>query len=289
MECNEMDQFDAISFKAATREHWDRCAQGWDANSNRLRRWLREATDAMLEMAEVKTGARVLDVAAGAGDQTLDIAERVGTSGTVLATDLSAGVLRLAEKKLRSAGYSNVEFSVQDGECLTVADRSFDAAICRLGLMFLPNPAKGLSEMRRALKPGGRSCAMVFSAPDKNPTISIILSTALKYAGQRMPNPYQPGDLFSLGRPGLIDELYSRAGFRDVTTTKVMAPFILPSVQDYLDFVRTSASPVLQILSRLGEAQQAAAWAEIGERLAQFNTSTGWAGPNELLLTTARG
>lgn len=283
-----MNQFDAGAFKAATREHWDRCAGGWDANSDRLRRWLRDATDAMLEMAEVKPGAKVLDIAAGAGDQTLDIAERVGIGGMVVATDLSPGVLRFAEKKVRNAGYHNVEFSVQDVECLNVADESFDAVICRLGLMLMPDPARGLSEMRRALKPGGRSCVMVFSAPDKNPAVGIVVSTALKYAGQQLPDPYQPGGLFSLGKPGLIDELYRRAGFRDVTTTRVMAPFSLSSVQDYLDFLRTSASPVLQILGRLDERQQAAAWTEIGEKLSQFNTDTGWEGPNELLLTLGR-
>jgi ubiquinone/menaquinone biosynthesis C-methylase UbiE len=84
MERNGMNApFDAEKSKAATREQWDKHAKGWNDHSVQIGDWLRESTDAMLAMAEVGPGARVLDVAAGAGDQTLDIAERVGPTGSV--------------------------------------------------------------------------------------------------------------------------------------------------------------------------------------------------------------
>ncbi len=162
----------------------------------------------------------------------------------------------------------------------------FDAAICRLGLMFFPDSGKGLREMFRALKPGGRACTMVFSAPDKNPCVSILVSTAFKHAGLPPRDPYQPGGLLSLGKPGLIDELFRQAGFSRVATTKLAAPFRLPSTKDYLDFVRSSASPILQILGALEESARDAAWVEIevqAERL-QYARADG-KGPNELLLT----
>jgi len=129
---------------------------------------------------------------------------------------------------------------------------------------------------------------MVFSTPDKNPCVSILVSTAFKHAGLPPRDPYQPGGLLSLGKPGLIDELFQQAGFSRVATTKVMAPFRLPSVKGYLDFIRTSASPILQILGRLDEAARSAAWAEIESKLSAFNTPGGWEGPNELLLTIGR-
>jgi ubiquinone/menaquinone biosynthesis C-methylase UbiE len=97
----------------------------------------------MLQMAEVGSGMRVLDIAAGAGDQTLDIAQRVGPTGYVLATDLSPAILEFAMGNARRAGFGNVETQVADGENLRVAEASFDAAICRLGLMFFPDPARG--------------------------------------------------------------------------------------------------------------------------------------------------
>jgi len=280
--------FNAEKFKAATREQWDRHAKGWNDKSESIRQWLRESTDAMIEMAGVRAGARVLDVAAGAGDQTLDIAKRVGPIGAVLATDLSPTILEFAKENARRAGCGNIETLVADGENLGIAEAAFDAAVCRLGLMFFPDPGKGLREIFRALKPGGTACTMVFSTPDKNPCVAILVSTALKHAGLPPRDPYQPGGLLSLGKPGLIDELFRNAGFSRVATTNVTAPFRLPSVKDYLDFVRTSASPILQMLRQLDDGAQEAAWAETETKLSAFNTPNGWEGPNELLLTVGR-
>lgn len=280
--------FDAERFKAATREQWDRSAPGWNAESEKIRQWLRPATDAMIAMAGIREGARVLDVAAGAGDQTLDVAARVGPAGFVLATDLSPAILNFAKENARRAGHDNVETLAGDAETLEIAGASFDAAICRLGLMFLPDPGRGLREMARVLKPGGMACTMVFSAPDKNPCVAILMASALEHAGLPPRDPFQPGGLLSLGKPGLIDALFREAGFSRVATTKMAAPFRLPSVQDYLAFVRTSASPILQILGRLDERVRATAWADIEEKLGAFTTANGWEGPNELLLTVGQ-
>jgi SAM-dependent methyltransferase len=289
MEQNIMNApFDPNAFKVATRELWDKHAKGWNDHSAQIRDWLREATDAMLAMAEVGLGARVLDVAAGAGDQTLDIAQRVGPTGAVLATDLSPAILEFAKERACHAGYDNVETVAADGENLGVGEGAFDAAVCRLGLMFFPDPGKGLREMYRALKPGGRACTMVFSTPDKNPCVSILVSTAFKHARLPPRDPYQPGGLLSLGKPELIDELFQQAGFSRVATTKMTAPFRLPSVKDYLDFIRNSASPILQILGWLDSSAKETAWAEIESKLSAFNTADGWEGPNELLLTIGR-
>ena len=277
--------FDAEQFKAATRAQWDQHAGGWNDKSAEIRQWLRPSTDAMFEMAGVRPGMRVLDVAAGAGDQTLDLAKRVGPTGSVLATDLSPVILALAQENARRAGLSNVETLAADGENLIVAPATFDAAVCRLGLMLFPDPGKGLRAMAGALKPGSAACTMVFAGPDKNPCVAILVATALKHAGLPPRDPFQPGGLLSLGKPGAIDELFKQAGFSRVATTTVSAPFRLPSVKDYLDFVRTSASPILHILGRLDDAAKAAAWAEIEAKLSAFNTSNGWEGPNELLLT----
>ena len=114
------------------------------------------------------------------------------------------------------------------------------------------------------------------------------MATALKHAGLPPRDPYQAGGLLSLGKPGLVDELFRAAGFRDVATTALQAPFRLPSARHYLDFVRSSASPIQQILGGLSPEAAQAAWSEMEERLAAFTTPTGWEGPNELLLTAAR-
>lgn len=276
------------AFKDAVRSQWNQSAQGWDNHTAQIRGWLRLATDAMLDMAGVSLNARVLDVAAGAGDQTLDIAQRVGPNGLVLATDLSPDILALAQAKATRAGYQQVQTLTADGEHLALKPQSFDAVVCRLGLMFFPEPIKGLEEMYKALRPGGGICTMVFSRPENNPCIGILLSTAFKHAGLTPRDPYQPGGLLSLGKPGLLDDLFRQVGFKDVATTTLAAPFRLPSVQHYLEFIRSSASPIQQILGRLDADAAQAAWDEMAERLSQFNTGQGWVGPNELLLTAAR-
>jgi len=274
--------------KDSMRRQWDEAAKGWSDSSGIIRAWLRETTRAMLGMAGIETGSRVLDVAAGAGDQTLDIAARVGPGGTVLATDLSPEILAFARRNADTAGYRNVETRVSDGEALAVEAASFDAVVCRLGLMLFTEPLQGLREMWRALKPGGGICTVVFSTPESNPCAGILVSTALKHVGQASRDPYQPGGLFSLGKPGLIDALFKQAGFTQIATTKMAAPFRLHSVKDYLDFARSSAAPIVKVLDGLDPAKRQVAWAEIEEKLGRFNTRDGWQGPNELLLTAAR-
>jgi SAM-dependent methyltransferase len=282
---NDAPAFNPEQFKAATRDQWNKSAQGWNDQTPQIRAWLAEATRTMLDLAQVKPGSRVLDVAAGAGDQTIDVARRVGPNGSVLATDLSAAIIALAQQNAVHAGLTNVETKAADGEDLGVEAASFDAAVCRLGLMFYPDPLRGLRELHRALKPGGRACAMVFSEPQKSPLIGILVSTAFKHAGLPPPDPYKPGGLLSLGKPGLLDELFTKAGFSEVSTTKLSAVFRLPSAKDYLTFIRSSATPILQILSKCDEAGKNAAWAEIEQKLNAFQTPAGWEGPNELLLT----
>lgn len=283
-----MNAPDPQAFKAAMRDQWDRAAQGWNDHAAPIGAWLAAATDAMLEMAGVRPGARVLDVAAGAGEQTLTIAERVGPSGFVLATDLSPAIVALAQANAQRAGHRHVQVRVADGEQLGVEPVSFDAAVSRLGVMFFPNPLQGLAEMRNALRPGGGVCTMVFGAPERNPCVTILMSTAMKHAGLSPRDPYQPGGLLSLGKPGLVDSLFAQAGLREVATTSIDAPFQMPSVRHYVEFIRSSASPVLHVLGLLEPAAADAAWAEIEQRLSAFTTATGWEGPNELLLTAGR-
>lgn len=278
----------SIAVKDAMREQWNQQAKGWNDSSAIIRPWLRHATQAMLGMAGINAGANVLDVAAGAGDQTLDIAERVGPNGRVLATDLAPDILLFAAQRVADAGYRNVETRVCDGENLAVDDARFDAAVCRLGLMFFGDPLRGLREMLRAVKPGGGVCTMVFSTPQTNPCVAILMSTVLKHAGLPPRDPYQPGGLLSLGKPGLIDELFAQAGFSQIATTKMAAPFRLLDVRNYLDFIKSSAAPIVGILEKLEPAKRQAAWGEIENKLKQFDTATGWEGPNELLLTAAR-
>jgi SAM-dependent methyltransferase len=279
---------DVSNFKASMRSQWNAAAPGWNAHAPAIGAWLHDATVAMLGMADVRAGSRVLDVAAGAGEQTLAIARRVGPNGSVLTTDLSPAIVELARENAARAGFANVHARVADGEDLNVPQGSFDAVVCRLGLMFFPDPQRGVREMFRALRTGGGACTMVFSRPQNNPCVTILMSTALRHAGLPQADPRAPGGLLSLGQPGHMDALFKEAGFRDVATTAIDATFRMPTVDHYLDFVRTSASPIQHILGTLDPGAAAAAWGEMRERLNVYTTANGWEGPNELLLTAGR-
>lgn len=266
---------------------WDKAAEGWSRNSALVNAWLQDVTPAMLAAAAIGPGSRVLDVAAGAGGQTLDIARRVGSGGHVLATDISSRILALAADKLRAAGVGNVETRVADAQDLRLDGAGFDAAVCRLGLMFCERPQAALAGIAAALKPGGRFAAVVFARPQANPCVAVLMATACRHAGLPPPSPFAPGSLFSLGQPGRMEQLLAGAGFTQVEVRELAAPFRLPGVAQYLDFIRSSGSPIMQILAPLSASAQAAAWDDMAVQLDLFTGEQGWEGPNVLLLCSA--
>ena len=270
---------------------WDKAAQGWNSNAALIRVWLADATSAMLDATGIGVGARVLDIAAGAGDQTLDIARRVGPQGYVLATDISPCIMALAQTNMGQAGLLQVQTQVADaqalGDSLSLLGTRFDAAVCRLGLMFCTRPLDALTGARKTLIPGGRLAALVFSQPQHNPCLAILMSTALRAAGLPPTSPFAPGTLMSLGQPGLLAQLLDDAGFADIEVKSIAAPFFAPTVRHYVDFVRTSGSPVMEILASLAPEAQDRVWRDIESQLNVFTSSEGWVGPNELLLCSA--
>jgi SAM-dependent methyltransferase len=177
-----------------------------------LDEWLNPATETMLEMARIGPGGCVLDVAAGAGGQTLLAAVRVGPSGSILATDISSNILEFAAEETRRHGLANVTTQVADGENLEVEPHSFDAVISRIGLIYFPDQQAALRSMLRALKPGGRLAAIVYSTADKNGFFSVPVSIIRNRAKLPPPVPGQPGP-FSLGGDGILRKALETAGF----------------------------------------------------------------------------
>ena len=178
--------------------------------------------------ARVSDGSRVLDVAAGAGGQTLAAARRVGPSGHVLATDISPTILEYAAKTATDAGLTNVATRELDGERLTVAAGAFDAVISRVGLIYFPDQQAALAGMRTALRPGGRISAVVYSTADRNGFFSIPIGIIRRRAQLPPPQPGQPGP-FSLGAPGVAERVLTEAGFRDVDVEVVSSPVRMAS------------------------------------------------------------
>lgn len=275
--------FDAAKYKTTTRAQWQAAAEAWDRWEPTIEDWLGAATETMLDYARISTGSRVLDVAAGAGGQTLTAARRVGPTGHVLATDIAPAILEYAEARARTAGYTNVETVEMDGEQLDVPPGSFDAVISRVGLIYFPDRQGALTSMLRALAPGGRIAAVTYSTPDRNGFFSVPISVIRERAELPPPAPGQPGP-FSLGTQEVAEQALRDAGFVDVESTLVPAPLRLPSAAVCLQFEQDSFGALHQMLSGLDEAARAAAWAEIETRLREFETADGFVGPCEMLV-----
>lgn len=278
--------FDAEKYKETTRQQWQEAARAWNEWGPLLRGWLGPATDLMLDMAAVGPGGRVLDVAAGAGDQTLQVAERIGATGHVLATDISSAILEFAAENARRGGHRNVEVRVLDGERLDVPEATFDAVISRVGLIYFPDQQKSLASMKRALKPGGRIAAIVYGPADRNAFFSIPVSIIRRRANLPPPLPGQPGP-FSLGGPGVLEGELRKAGFRDIQVRPVVAPVRLASASECARFEKESFGALHQMLSGLDQDGKDAVWRDIEEALRQFETASGFEGPCEMLVAVA--
>ncbi len=277
-------QFDPIKYKETTRDQWQTAAEPWHRWGPTVDEWLGEATEAMLEMAGIGPGDRVLDVAAGAGGQTMAAARRVGPSGHVLATDISENILGFASEAARQEGLDNVETRVMDGEELEgLEEGSFDAVISRVGLIYFPDRQRALTGMLRALRTGGTLAAVVYSTPDKNEFFSIPVSIIRRRAQLPPPSPGQPGP-FSLGGDGALEEAYLQAGFREVRTRIVPSPLRLPSAAECVRFERESFGALHQMLSGLPESERGAVWEEIEEELRRFEGPDGFEGPCEMVV-----
>jgi SAM-dependent methyltransferase len=280
----ETPKFDPIKYKETTKQQWQAAAEAWHRWGPTLATWLDPVTETMLDMAGVGSGNRVLDVAAGAGEQTLVTARRVGPSGYVLATDISANILEFAAAEARAADLTNVETRVMDGENLDELEAdSFDAVISRVGLIYFPDQQKALTGMRRALKPGGRIAAIVYSTAENNRFFSIPISIIRKRAQLPPPLPGQPGP-FSLGSPGVLEAAYQRAGFLNIQTRVIPAPLRLTSASECVRFERESFGALHQMMSGLSEAEREETWREIEQGLGQFESTEGFEGPCELVV-----
>ena len=277
-------QFDPVKYKNTTHDQWQAAAEAWYRWSTTLNQWLGKATDKMLEMANITTSHRVLDIAAGAGEQSITAAKKVGPSGYVLATDISSNILEYAKQLAQQSGVNNIETKVMDGENLTLEDETFDAVISRVGLIYFPDQQKALKEMLRVLKPGGKVAAIVYSTPEKNKFFSVPVSIIRSRAKLPPPLPGQPGP-FSLGAEGVIETAFLQAGFKNVKSELVASPLVLPSAKDCVQFEKESFGALHQMMSNLSDAEKASVWEEIERELKKFESENGFVGPCEMVVT----
>lgn len=275
--------FDPVGYKQAIKEEWGRAAQGWHDWIPAINEWLETATEMMLDQAGVVCGSRVIDIAAGDGGQSISAARRVGPTGEVLATDIAPEFVELANGVAGRLKLMQLEAVVMDAEDLTCEDNRFDAAISRLGLMYLPDLQRGLQEIMRVLRPGGKLSVVVFTSAEKTPFFSVPVQLIRDSRGLPPPEPGGPGP-FSLGGAGVLAGEFRAAGFGKVKESVIEAPLRFSSADECLRWRREASGTMRQMLSGLDQQTKDAIWDEVAAALRTFETKDGFESPCDLLI-----
>ncbi len=270
------------AFKERIRLQWNEVAPRWDRWAPVMRDQLAPATELMLDLAHLRPGHRVLDIAAGNGYQSIAAARRVGPTGHVLATDLAQQQLRYAAAAARAAGIDHIETRVMDAENLDLPDASFDAVICHLGVMFLPDVDRGLAEMHRVLKPGG-SASMVIFAAGGVPESELVASVVRRH----LPGDAQTPERLTgntLGAPGALARRLEGAGFRAVESHELSVPLRLPSVADALGYLRETHPTLDEMMIPLTAGERDEVWARVEEALTRYVGPNGFESPDRVVV-----
>ena len=280
--------FDPQQYKERQRQEWDAVAAGWRKWWERIEGGAQHVSDRLLELGDVQPGQRVLDVATGIGEPAVSAARKVGASGHVTATDQSPQMLEIARERAAGLGLQNIEFKENDAEALELPEGSFDVALCRWGLMFLPDLPAALNGISRSLTPGGRIATAVWSVPPKVPMASLAMGVIQRMFQPPPPPAGAPGP-FALADPSVLEKGLADAGFTDIRTERMTVTMEFPSAEGYTDFLRDIAPPVRAMLAGQPEEKQAEAWRAIADAAGQFAGEDGVVRmPNEVILVAAR-
>jgi len=261
--------FDTNQFKMDQRQNWDSVAEGWKQWWDAFEKGAQRLSNRLIELAKIKSGQRVLDIATGIGEPAITAAKIVGTSGHVLATDISTQMLGIAKERAASLGLQDIiEFKESDAEILDLSDSAYDAVLCRWGLMLMPNLDAALSKIHDSLISGGRFAAAVWADAPKVPIISLaarIISEQLRMppppAG--VPNPFSLADMKKL------ENHLVKAGFSDLQIETVNVTFEFASGEDYSQYCQAVSASARIALSKETEERTETIWIKVAEEAAR--------------------
>lgn len=265
-------------FKAQQRQMWDNAAAGWQTWWETIERGAQKVSDKIVELADIKPGDKVLDIATGIGEPAVTAARKVMPNGKVFATDISPQMLEIARTRAKSLGLDNIiEFRETDAEKLDLPDSStarFDAILSRWGLMFLPNLPASLVRVRQMLVTNGRLSAAVWSAPPKVPLLDLAFATVRKQINAPAPPPAAPGP-FALANVESLKQTFSQAGFKDIKTDTFQITFSFESPESYTRMHQQVTAPIHAMLANHTEEVKKLAWDSITDAVLQYADSHG--------------
>jgi ubiquinone/menaquinone biosynthesis C-methylase UbiE len=276
--------FNSEDFKAQQRQMWNNAAAGWQTWWETIERGAQKVSDKIVELAEIKPGDKVLDIATGIGEPAVTAARKVMPDGKVVATDISPQMLAIAKTRAKSLGLDSssvIEFREIDGEKLdlpesssTTTSKKFDAVLSRWGLMFFPNLPAALVRIRQMLITNGRLSAAVWSAPPKVPWLDLAFATVRKQINALAPPPGEPGP-FALADIDTLKRMFSKAGFKDIKIDTFQITFEFDSPESYTKLHQQTATRIHAMLASLTDEVKKQAWNSITEAVWQYADSHG--------------
>jgi SAM-dependent methyltransferase len=232
-------------------EHWARAAEKDEVGA------AADVATWMLRAADLQPGERVLEVAGGAGRVGLQAASAVGPEGTVLCSDFSEEMVKVARERFERLGASNIETRVLDAQNLELEDGSYDAVLCRFGYMLMPDPLRALRESARVLRPNGRLVLGVWGTAEQNPWLTTILEAVMDHLSAPPPEPGAPGP-FSLGEPDRLRGLLDQADLTDVEVEAIETRQVYPSLEGWWEKILNVGGPLALVFNPLPEADREA-------------------------------
>ncbi|MFQ5528689.1 MAG: class I SAM-dependent methyltransferase [Thermoanaerobaculia bacterium] len=265
-------QFDPVQFTKMAREGWNAVALGWKKWAPTIEQGAQIINDRLVDMAALRPGQKVLDIAAGYGEPLVTAARRVGPSGLVVATDLSPEMIALARERTSELGLQNVEFYACNGETLDIPQSDFDAALCRWGLMLMPDPDACLRRVYKLLKSSGWVAMAVFSDPARSPFVAVAASTVRREVGLGPPAPDEPG-IFRLADAKDLQRRFQKAGLRNVTIEQVGGQLEFDSPEAYVRFIQDVARDIVRFLEDQPSTRQEEIWQAVAGAARHYETS----------------
>jgi len=251
------------------REHktWSSVAEGWKKHDARLKESGEPVTNRLIELAAIKVGHRVLDIASGTGEPAIPAAQLVGESGFVVGTDLAEDMLAVARDKAHQLNVNNIEFHRVDGDILPFEAESFDAATIRWGLMFMPEPENILNQVRGLLRDEGHIAVACWAEPERNPFFTHVMSILMKYMDVPKPPEGAPG-VFAFANPDRLTQTLSQCGFHHVDIEDLeVTMFEADSGEEYWQMMEDMAGPITLLLEQMDNQTRGAFVKDVIESL----------------------
>lgn len=265
---------------------WSAVATAWEDNAEYVESHTIGATTALIAAADIQPGDHLLELAAGPGTLGARFSELVGPSGRVVVSDFAPEMVNAARR--RNAQLENVQIAVLDAASIERPDSSFDVVVCRMGLMFAPDPASAFGEIHRVLRPAGRFAALTWAGIEHNPWMTCVGMAAMTSGLVAGGPPVGPGAIFSLGDPAGLAALAKNAGFVDVITEELPMTFRADTIDTHVQRVSSLAGPLAAAFARATPTQLASVRQTAAQLAGDHINNDGVALPGRALLVAGR-